>query len=588
MTSVAGNMISPGLQDGPDRCARCGRPLPEHRRRTKRYCDKSCCNMTSADRVAQGQAAQHVTMSPFWPHGLEQDFALLGLVRQSVRSVCDELWNMLRRVDSEELAFRRTVESLRTRLTSPDALRSLIESAQQRQEQSDAQHAQEVAQLTREKESAEQLVEACEERCRKLESAFAHAREEFAKREEEQRNRERELKQKLKDLTAERDAATEKYQLLRTEHEHLRSVHDKLADSVTAIQRKQTNKDSVIDVTEQLSIVDKRLKSIHDWVERKTSTQDQQFQLQQTLIEQFSASVAQKLAQRLVIRVDNAGTTARLERLQEAVMSISQQTDWLIHQQQQRPQEQLPQKVNIAPLLDVMKLMYEYMRKMRTELNLEPIIAGMNQLAARIVPPSVDSSVLLAYLQRMEHRLERPSSAPPQPSNASRPPSEKITPLKQQIAALQREVKRLSPLERELQDLKNMYGQARQHLSTLEAQRTAQVATLDGVEKLMLEKIDLQDQIAQFQEVLGEDVTEPALQNRSSQGKVATVTRLLHEARLHILRSPRAFLEPEPCWVEYGVKLDRSSELGLEDQLNADLKRLRKLYAKLYARYHRS
>jgi DNA repair exonuclease SbcCD ATPase subunit len=588
MTSVAGNMISPGLQDGPDRCARCGRPLPEHRRRTKRYCDKSCCNMTSADRVAQGQAAQHVTMSPFWPHGLEQDFALLGLVRQSVRSVCDELWNMLRRVDSEELAFRRTVESLRTRLTSPDALRSLIESAQQRQEQSDAQHAQEVAQLTREKESAEQLVEAREERCRKLESAFAHAREEFAKREEEQRNRERELKQKLKDLTAERDAATEKYQLLRTEHEHLRSVHDKLADSVTAIQRKQTNKDSVIDVTEQLSIVDKRLKSIHDWVERKTSTQDQQFQLQQTLIEQFSASVAQKLAQRLVIRVDNAGTTARLERLQEAVMSISQQTDWLIQQQQQRQQEQLPQKVNIAPLLDVMKLMYEYMRKMRTELNLEPIIAGMNQLAARIVPPSVDSSVLLAYLQRMEHRLERPSSAPPQPSNASRPPSEKITPLKQQIAALQREVKRLSPLERELQDLKNMYGQARQHLSTLEAQRTAQVATLDGVEKLMLEKIDLQDQIAQFQEVLGEDVTEPALQNRSSQGKVATVTRLLHEARLHILRSPRAFLEPEPCWVEYGVKLDRSSELGLEDQLNADLKRLRKLYAKLYARYHRS
>jgi DNA repair exonuclease SbcCD ATPase subunit len=588
MTSVAGNMISPGLQDGPDRCARCGRPLPEHRRRTKRYCDKSCCNMTSADRVAQGQAAQHVTMSPFWPHGLEQDFALLGNVRQSVRSVCDELWNMLRRVDSEELAFRRTVESLRTRLTSPDALRSLIESAQQRQEQSDAQHAQEVAQLTREKESAEQLVQAREERCRKLESAFAHAREEFAKREEEQRNRERELKQKLKDLTVERDAATEKYQLLRTEHEHLRSVHDKLADSVTAIQRKQTNKDSVIDVTEQLSIVDKRLKSIHDWVERKTSTQDQQFQLQQTLIEQFSASVAQKLAQRLVIRVDNAGTTARLERLQEAVMSISQQTDWLIHQQQQRPQEQLPQKVNIAPLLDVMKLMYEYMRKMRTELNLEPIIAGMNQLAARIVPPSVDSSVLLAYLQRMEHRLERPSSAPPQPSNASRPPSEKITPLKQQIAALQREVKRLSPLERELQDLKNMYGQARQHLSTLEAQRTAQVATLDGVEKLMLEKIDLQDQIAQFQEVLGEDVTEPALQNRSSQGKVATVTRLLHEARLHILRSPRAFLEPEPCWVEYGVKLDRSSELGLEDQLNADLKRLRKLYAKLYARYHRS
>ena len=588
MTSVAGNMISPGLQDGPDRCARCGRPLPEHRRRTKRYCGKSCCNMASADRVAQGQAAQHVTMSPFWPHGLEQDFALLGNVRQSVRSVCDELWNMLRRVDSEELAFRRTVESLRTRLTSPDALRSLIESAQQRQEQSDAQHAQEVAQLTREKESAEQLVEACEERCRKLESAFAHAREEFAKREEEQRNRERELKQKLKDLTAERDAATEKYQLLRTEHEHLRSVHDKLADSVTAIQRKQTNKDSVIDVTEQLSIVDKRLKSIHDWVERKTSTQDQQFQLQQTLIEQFSASVAQKLAQRLVIRVDNAGTTARLERLQEAVMSISQQTDWLIQQQQQRQQEQLPQKVNIAPLLDVMKLMYEYMRKMRTELNLEPIIAGMNQLAARIVPPSVDSSVLLAYLQRMEHRLERPSSAPPQPSNASRPPSEKITPLKQQIAALQREVKRLSPLERELQDLKNMYGQARQHLSTLEAQRTAQVATLDGVEKLMLEKIDLQDQIAQFQEVLGEDVTEPALQNRSSQGKVATVTRLLHEARLHILRSPRAFLEPEPCWVEYGVKLDRSSELGLEDQLNADLKRLRKLYAKLYARYHRS
>ena len=588
MTSVAGNMISPGLQDGPDRCARCGRPLPEHRRRTKRYCDKSCCNMTSADRVAQGQAAQHVTMSPFWPHGLEQDFALLGLVRQSVRSVCDELWNMLRRVDSEELAFRRTVESLRTRLTSPDALRSLIESAQQRQEQSDAQHAQEVAQLTREKESAEQLVQAREERCRKLESAFAHAREEFAKREEEQRNRERELKQKLKDLTAERDAATEKYQLLRTEHEHLRSVHDKLADSVTAIQRKQTNKDSVIDVTEQLSIVDKRLKSIHDWVERKTSTQDQQFQLQQTLIEQFSASVAQKLAQRLVIRVDNAGTTARLERLQEAVMSISQQTDWLIQQQQQRQQEQLPQKVNIAPLLDVMKLMYEYMRKMRTELNLEPIIAGMNQLAARIVPPSVDSSVLLAYLQRMEHRLERPSSAPPQPSNASRPPSEKITPLKQQIAALQREVKRLSPLERELQDLKNMYGQARQHLSTLEAQRTAQVATLDGVEKLLLEKIDLQDQIAQFQEALGEDVTEPALQNRSPQGKVATVTRLLHEARLHILRSPRAFLEPEPCWVEYGVKLDRSSELGLEDQLNADLKRLRKLYAKLYARYHRS
>ena len=588
MTSVAGNMISPGLQDGPDRCARCGRPLPEHRRRTKRYCDKSCCNMTSADRVAQGQAAQHVTMSPFWPHGLEQDFALLGNVRQSVRSVCDELWNMLRRVDSEELAFRRTVESLRTRLTSPDALRSLIESAQQRQEQSDAKHAQEVAQLTREKESAEQLVQAREERCRKLESAFAHAREEFAKREEEQRNRERELKQKLKDLTAERDAATEKYQLLRTEHEHLRSVHDKLADSVTAIQRKQTNKDSVIDVTEQLSIVDKRLKSIHDWVERKTSTQDQQFQLQQTLIEQFSASVAQKLAQRLVIRVDNAGTTARLERLQEAVMSISQQTDWLIQQQQQRQQEQLPQKVNIAPLLDVMKLMYEYMRKMRTELNLEPIIAGMNQLAARTVPPSVDSSVLLAYLQRMEHRLERPSSAPPQPSNASRPPSEKITPLKQQIAALQREVKRLSPLERELQDLKNMYGQARQHLSTLEAQRTAHVATLDGVEKLMLEKIDLQDQIAQFQEALGEDVTEPALQNRSPQGKVATVGRLLLEARIHILRSPRAFLEPEPCWVEYGVKLDRSSELGIEDQLNADLKRLRKVYAKLYARYHRS
>ena len=588
MTSVAGNVISPGLQDGPDRCARCERLLPEHRRRTKRYCDKSCCNMTSADRVAQGQAAQHVTMSPFWPHGLEQDFALLGNVRQSVRSVCDELWNMLRRVDSEELAFRRTVESLRTRLTSPDALRSLIESAQQRQEQSDAQHAQEVVQLTREKESAEQLVQAREERCRKLESAFAHAREEFAKREEEQRNRERELKQKLKDLTAERDAATEKYQLLRTEHEHLRSVHDKLADSVTAIQRKQTNKDSVIDVTEQLSIVDKRLKSIHDWVERKTSTQDQQFQLQQTLIEQFSASVAQKLAQRLVIRVDNAGTTARLERLQEAVMSISQQTDWLIQQQQQRQQEQLPQKVNIAPLLDVMKLMYEYMRKMRTELNLEPIIAGMNQLAARTVPPSVDSSVLLAYLQRMEHRLERASSAPPQPSNASRPPSEEITPLKQQIAALQREVKRLSPLERELQDLKNMYGQARQHLSTLESQRTAQVATLDGVEKLMLEKIDLQDQIAQFQEALGEDVTEPALQNRSSQGKVATVTRLLHEARLHILRSPRAFLDPEPCWVEYGVKLDRSSELGLEDQLNADLKRLRKVYAKLHARYHRS
>jgi DNA repair exonuclease SbcCD ATPase subunit len=586
MTSVAGNVISPGLRS--DRCERCERLLPEHRRRTKRYCGKSCCNMTSADRVAQGQAAQHITMSPFWPHGLEQDFALLGLVRQSVRSVCDELWNMLRRVDSEELAFRRTVESLRTRLTSPDALRSLIESAQQRQEQSDAQHAQEVAQLTREKESAEQLVEACEERCRKLESAFAHAREEFAKREEEQRNRERELKQKLKDLTAERDAATEKYQLLRTEHEHLRSVHDKLADSVTAIQRKQTNKDSVIDVTEQLSIVDKRLKSIHDWVESRTNVQDQQFQLQQTLIEQFSASVAQKLAQRLVIRVDNAGTTARLERLQEAVMSISQQTDWLIQQQQQRQQEQLPQKVNIAPLLDVMKLMYEYMRKMRTELNLEPIIAGMNQLAARIVPPSVDSSVLLAYLQRMEHRLERPSSAPPQPSNASRPPSEKITPLKQQIAALQREVKRLSPLERELQDLKNMYGQARQHLSTLESQRTAQVATQDGVEKLMLEKIDLQDQIAQFQEVLGEDVTEPALQNRSPQGKVATVTRLLHEARLHILRSPRAFLEPEPCWVEYGVKLDRSSELGLEDQLNADLKRLRKLYAKLYARYHRS
>ena len=133
-----------------------------------------------------------------------------------------------------------------------------------------------------------------------------------------------------------------------------------------------------------------------------------------------------------------------------------------------------------------------------------------------------------------------------------------------------------------------MYGQARQHLSKLESQRTAHVATLDGVEKLMLEKIDLQDQIAQFQEVLGEDVTEPALQNRSPQGKVATVTRLLHEARLHILRSPRAFLEPEPCWVEYGVKLDRSSELGLEDQLNADLKRLRKLYAKLYARYHRS
>ncbi len=588
MTSVAGNMISPGLQDGPDRCARCGRPLPEHRRRTKRYCDKSCCNMTSADRVAQGQAAQHVTMSPFWPHGLEQDFALLGNVRQSVRSACDELWNMLRRVDSEELAFRRTVESLRTRLTSPDALRSLIESAQQRQEQSDAQHAQEVAQLTREKESAEQLANAHEEQCRKLESAFAHAREEFAKREEEQRNLERELKQKLKEVTAERDAATEKYQLLRTEHEHLKSVHDKLADSVTAIQRKQTNKDTVIDVTEQLSIVDKRLKSIHDWVESKTSTKDQQFQLQQTRLEQFAESVSQKLSQRLVLRVDISEQTVQFQRLEQAVGTLSQQTVWLIQQQQQRQQEQLPPKVNIAPLLDVMKQMYEFMRMMRTELNLEPIIAGMNQLAARVVPPSVDSSVLLAYLQRMEHRLERASSATPRPSNASRPPSEKITPLKQQIAALQREIKRLSPLELELQDLKTMYGQARQHISTLEARQTAHVATLDGVEKLMLEKIDLQDQIAQFQEVLGEDVTEPALQNRSSQGKVATVARLLQEARLHILRSPRAFLEPEPCWAEYGVKLDRTSELRIEDLLDTDLKRLRKLYSKLYARYHRS
>ena len=558
-------------------CLRCGSELPNPRRRSRMFCSKSCCNMASEERAERNEGGRQGEPGPFWPHGLEQDFALLGIIRQSVRSACEELWGMLRCVDADELAFRRAVESLRGRLTSPEELRNLFASAHQQTEDASAQHAREAAQLRSEKASAERLARESEERYRNLETEVAQMRAHFTQRESE-------LERQLKERTSERDAAIEKYTYLRTENEHHKLVNDKLADSVTAIQRRLASKDTVIDVTEQLSIVDQRLRSIHDWAESRASMQDQQ--LQETRIEQVAESISQKLSQRLVLRVDMSAQTAQFQRLQEGVETISKQAHWLI-QNQQHLQQQKPPKADVAPLLNVLRPMYEYMRIMRAEFNLGPITASLHQLAERVAPPSVDSSVLLAYLQRMENRLERALSSTPQPSNASRSQVEKITPLRQQIAALQREVKRLAPLERDIKGWQNLYGQAEQHIAKLTARQTSPVSTLDGVARLMLEKIDLQDQIAQYQEALGERVTEPALENSSPQGKAATVAQLLHEARLHILRSPRAFLEPEPCWVEHGVKLDRTSELRIEDALDSDLKRLRNLYAKLHARYHR-
>ena len=597
MTTAATGFRPASLRTRKDLCAYCKDPLPAKRRRSREYCSKSCCNRASEERVEVNGRTRPDGLPPFWPLGLEKDFALLGAVRGSVRSVCDELWGLLRRVDAEELEFRRSVETLRGRLLSQIDPHDLLVSVERFLGDVNKEHAQKLSQLQREKESVERSSEVSAERSRRLENELAQVRaeatkreerwrkredelrskeeegrkredefrrreedfrkkeedfrkkeEDFREKEEEFRKKEEELNQLLKEVSTDRNSATEKHKLLQAEHEHLRSMHNKLVESVNTIQRKPPSKDPVIDVTEQLSVVDRRLKSIHDWVESRTNVQDQQFQLQQTLIEQFSASVAQKLAQRLVIRVDNAGTTARLERLQEAVMSIWRQTDWLIHHQP----------------TDVLTQHQQSHERAESRWN-----------------------ALVACLGRMERRIERfPSIKPPSSTSVARPPSEKIMPLRKQIADLQREVRRLTPLEQELQDLEDRYGQAQQHISTLESQQSAQVATQDGVGKLMLEKIDLQDQIAQYQKALGEHVTEPLLQNRSPQGMTATVAQLLHEERLHILRSPRAFLEPEPRWVEYGVRLDRSSELGIEDQLNADLKRLRKLYAKLHARYH--
>lgn len=186
MTAVSTGFRPASLRTRKERCSYCNDPLPAKRRRSREYCSKSCCNRASEERGKVNGRTRPDGLPPFWPLGLEKDFALLGAVRGSVRSVCDELLGLLRRVDAEELEFRRSVETLRGRLISQLDPHDLLVSVERLLAEANKEHAQKLSQLQNEKEFEERRSAASSERSRILENELTQVRAESTKLGEEQ------------------------------------------------------------------------------------------------------------------------------------------------------------------------------------------------------------------------------------------------------------------------------------------------------------------------------------------------------------------------------------------------------------------
>ena len=648
MTTAAMGFRPASLRTKKEFCGYCNEPLPAKRRRSREYCSKSCCNRASEERGKVNGRTRPDGLPPFWPLGLEKDFALLGAVRGSVRTVCDELWSLLRRVDAEELEFRRSVEILRGRLISQLDPHDLLVSVERLLAEVNKEHAQELSQLQNEKDSAERISEVNSERSRRLKGELAQVRAEstrreescrkkeeelrskeeqlrsreeqlrgkeeqlrskeeqlrgreeegrrteddfrkreddYRKKEEDFRKKEEKLKQRLDEVSAERDAATKKCELLQVEHEHLKSTHHKLAESIATLQRKKPEKDEVIDVTEQLSVVGKRVKSIHDWVESRSSQPDPQTQFQQTRLEQFAEVVAQKLSKQLVIRVDTSGQTAQLQRLQQGVVTLTQQMDWLINQRPEEPQQPAKPSDKFSEKA-ALKALFEYLKLLRRELSLDPVKAGLEQLAGRIAEMRGDWSTIVHQLQSIDYRIAHLPSPTPVAMPSRRNSDESVTKLKREKAALKRRLDKLEPLAQENEELQEQLGEAAQVIRFLKARQPVPGIELDDVGALMLDIVDLKNEIAEYQQALGIPVTERPLADKSPMGRRTAVAELLRAARWHLVRSPAPMFGEAARWDSDGTTLNRAGEDRLEEVLEKAVKRLRKLYGQLYREYH--
>jgi len=610
MTTAATGFRPASLRTKKEHCAYCNDPLPAKRRRSREYCSKSCCNRASEERGKVNGRARPDGLPPFWPLGLEKDFALLGAVRGSVRSVCDELWSLLRRVDAEELEFRRSVETLRGRLLSQLDPHDLLVSVERFLGEVNKDHAQKLSQLQREKEAEERRSAASSERSRLLESELAQVRaestrreerwrkredelrskeeegrkreDEFRRGEEDSRKKEEELNLKLTAVSVERDAQTKKCELLQIEHEHLKSSHQKLAESVATLQQRKPEKDEVIDVTEQLSVVGRRVKTIHDWVESKTGQQDPQTQFQVARLEQFAESVAQKLSQRLIIRVDTSAQTTQIQRLEQGMEAVSQQVDWLI----KNPPQPIAPTINWKPVQSALQLVYDQVRGMRAETNLSPIYSALNELSARRGRQQTDLSPILQQLQRVESQIARLPMPVSTPTPRSRDSESTVTQLKKEKAALKRRLDKLEPLAQENEELQEQLGEAEQVIRFLKARQPVPGIELDDAGALMLDYLDLKNEIAEYQQALGVPVTGLFLADKSPIGRATAVANALRFARSHLIRSPAPMFGEPARWDSDGMTLNRAGEDRLEEKLTKEVKRLRKLYEQLYREYH--
>ena len=105
----------------PKECLRCGDVFEKPYRRNRRYCSKSCRNMSSEDRRKLGTTFREGKIRPLLPPGLDGDLPLIGTIRGNLGEMMGSLHTLSRRIDTEELSLRKAIDVLRTALFSEDS-----------------------------------------------------------------------------------------------------------------------------------------------------------------------------------------------------------------------------------------------------------------------------------------------------------------------------------------------------------------------------------------------------------------------------------------------------------------------------------
>ena len=233
-----------------------------------------------------------------------------------------------------------------------------------------------------------------------------------------------------------------------------------------------------------------------------------------------------------------------------------------------------------------LQLVYDQVRGMRAETNLSPIYSALNELSARMGRQQTDLSPILQHLQRIESQIAHL----PMPASTSAPRGRDseatVAQLKKEKAALKRRLNKLEPLAQENEELQEQLGEAAQVIRFLKARQPVPGIELDDAGALMLDFLDLQNEIAEYQQALGVPVTEHFLADKSPLGRATAVAKSLRAARWHLVRSPAPMFGEPARWDSDGMTLNRAGEDRLEERLEKQVKRLRKLYDQLYREYH--